>query len=221
MLKSILLAGVLLVTSNFMPSSSVITPTVLAANIAPAVPVLDAVMAPVYTVPPVVMAQVKPAAVHAGSFRVSFNPQAGDTLQPEEAEFIARINQERTSRGLNALTLEPTLVTTARGHSQEMCERDYFDHHSPTPGIQTPMDRYLSTLHSDGERTPNYLLVGENIYYCSESTDTYNVAYGHQALMNSPGHRANILEPRFAKVGVGVYRNAQGEFWVTEMFLKN
>jgi len=220
MFKSILLAGVLLVTSNFMPSSSLIAPTVLAANIAPAAPVVNA-LGPIYTVPPTVMAHVKPPAVQAGTFRISFNPEAGDALQPEEAEFIARINQERTARGLNALSLDPALVTTARGHSHEMCERDYFDHHSPTPGICTPMDRYLSTLHSSGDRTPNYLLVGENIYYCSESTDTYNVAYGHQALMNSPGHRANILEPRFAKVGVGVYRNAQGEFWVTEMFMKD
>lgn len=221
MLKSILLAGVLLVTSNFMPSSSVITPTVLAANITPAAPVVNTVMAPIYTVPQADMAHVKTAAARAGAFRVQFSPEAGDTLQPEEAEFIARINRERTDRGLNALSLDATLVTTARGHSHEMCERDYFDHHSPTAGIQTPMDRYLSTLHSDGHRTPGYLLVGENIYYCSESTDTYNVAYGHQALMNSPGHRANILEPRFARVGVGIYRNAQGEFWVTEMFLKD
>jgi uncharacterized protein YkwD len=39
--------------------------------------------------------------------------------------------------------------------------------------------------------------------------------------MNSPGHRANILEPRFQRIGVGVYQNAQGEFWVTEMFLRD
>lgn len=221
MLKSILLAGVLLVTSNFMPSSSVTAPTVFAANIAPAVPMVAANITPTWTVPQTVMAHVRTEGVRSRAFRVQFDPQAGDTLQPEEAEFIARINQERTERGLNALSLDPALVTTARGHSQEMCERDYFDHHSPTEGIKTPMDRYLSTLHSSGYSTPSYLLVGENIYYCSESTDTYNVAYGHQALMNSPGHRANILESRFAKVGVGVYRNAQGEFWVTEMFLKN
>ena len=36
--------------------------------------------------------------------------------------------------------------------------------------------------------------------------------------MNSPGHRANILEPRFTKIGVGLYRNSEGRFWVTEMF---
>ena len=45
--------------------------------------------------------------------------------------------------------------------------------------------------------------------------------YGHRALMDSPGHRANILEKRFTKIGVGVYHNANGEFWVTEMFSRD
>ena len=39
--------------------------------------------------------------------------------------------------------------------------------------------------------------------------------------MDSPGHRANILEKRFTKIGLGVYRNARGEFWVTEMFSRD
>lgn len=211
MLKSILLAGVLLVTSNFMPSTSVTAPTVIAANTTIASPSPQTL----------VLAAHRPASTVKTTYATTFDPDAGDTLLPEEAEFIARINDERTSRGLNALTLDPLLVSTARGHSREMCDRDYFDHHSPTAGIQTPMDRYLTTLHASGYPTPGYLLIGENIYYCSESNDTYNVAYGHRALMNSPGHRANILESRFARIGVGVYRDAQGQFWVTEMFSKS
>jgi uncharacterized protein YkwD len=102
-----------------------------------------------------------------------------------------------------------------------MCDLNYFDHHSPTPGITTPMDRFLKGLSDTGQPTPDYLLVGENIYYCSVFNDHYNVNYGHQALMNSPGHRANILEPRFTKIGVGVYQDAGGQFWVTEMFLRD
>ena len=117
--------------------------------------------------------------------------------------------------------MDPLLVHIARGHSQEMCDLNYFDHHSPTSGQITPMDRYVKGLHDSGLDTPPYLLVGENIYYCSVFNDTYNVAYGHQALMNSPGHRANILEPRFARIGVGTYQDAHGQFWVTEMFLKD
>jgi len=144
-----------------------------------------------------------------------------DGLTADEQEFVDRINAERTARGFCTLTVDPLLVRTARAHSREMCARDYFDHHSPTPGLSTPMDRYLSSLKSLGADTPDYLLVGENIYYCSISSDVYNVDYGHRALMNSPGHRANILEPRFQKVGLGIYRNAKGEFWVTQMFSRD
>lgn len=213
MLKSILLAGVLLVTSNFMPSSSVTVPTLFAAHTA-AVPA--AVAPKTFQVATV----VAPPSQVVKTF-TPFETEPSDGLRPEEREFIARINEERTSRGLNALSLDPLLVAVARGHSREMADKDYFDHHSPTPGLRSPMDRYLAGLHDSGEATPGYVLVGENIYYCSVSNETYNVAYGHRALMNSPGHRANILEPRFAKIGLGVYRNAQGEFWVTEMFLKD
>ncbi len=142
-------------------------------------------------------------------------------LSADEQEFVDLINGERSRRGLCTLTVDPLLVRTARAHSREMCARDYFDHHSPTPGLSTPMDRYLSSLKDIGADTPDYLLVGENIYYCSVSNDVYNVDYGHRALMNSPGHRANILEPRFQKIGLGIYRNAKGEFWVTEMFSRD
>ena len=141
--------------------------------------------------------------------------------EAQELSFVARINAERAQRGFCTLSLDPMLTETARAHSEEMCSADYFDHRSPTPGIGSPMDRYLSASRQLGLPQPEYLLVGENIYYCSVSNDIYNVDYAHRALMASPGHRANILEPRFAKIGVGIYRNAKGEFWVTEMFSRD
>ena len=144
-----------------------------------------------------------------------------DATEGQEAAFVTLINAERGGRGLSTLTLDPMLTQTARAHSEEMCSTDYFDHHSPTPGIGSPMDRYLSASRQLGLPQPEYLLVGENIYYCSVCNDIYNVDYAHRALMASPGHRANILEPRFAKIGVGIYRNSKGEFWVTEMFSRD
>lgn len=142
-------------------------------------------------------------------------------LNAQEAEFVDRVNRERTSRGLNALTVEPLLIQDAREHSAEMCTLNYFDHRSPTTGMTMPMDRYLKALERTNQSTPPYVLVGENIYYCSVLNSQYSVEYAHQSLMNSPGHRANILEPRFEKIGVGTYRNAKGEFWVTEAFLRD
>ncbi len=179
-----------------------------AGNAAPLVPV--ALPAPAIRVAAVRLA---PKVLQASS--------ALDTGAAQEAAFVLRINAERAERGLSTLALDPMLTETARAHSEEMCSADYFDHHSPTPGLSSPMDRYLSSARQLGLPQPEYLLVGENIYYCSVCNDIYNVDYAHRALMASPGHRANILEPRFAKIGVGVYRSSKGEFWVTEMFSRD
>ncbi|MGI4792291.1 MAG: CAP domain-containing protein [Janthinobacterium lividum] len=216
MFKSILLAGFFWATTNFMPHTAVSPPTaaanILTANSLPA---------------PILMASV-PRPQHLAHARLSWEePNPTPQLTPqeetaaEEEAFVGMINAERTQRGLNALTLDPMLTQTARAHSEEMCTQNYFDHHSPTPGMSSPMDRYLSSLKEMGESQPEYLLVGENIYYCSVFNDIYNVDYAHRALMASPGHRANILEKRFTKIGLGVYRNARGEFWVTEMFSRD
>ena len=192
MLGSLLLAGLVWATGN----TAALSPVALPAT---AIRVAAAVR------PAPKILQVSPAAI----------------AEAQELSFVALINAERAQRGLSALTLDTMLTATARAHSEEMCSADYFDHHSPTPGIGSPMDRYLSASRQLGLPQPEYLLVGENIFYCSVYNDIYNVDYAHRALMASPGHRANILEPRFAKIGVGVYRNAKGEFWVTEMFSRD
>lgn len=141
--------------------------------------------------------------------------------EQEEADLIVAINNERKSRGLDPLTLDPLLTVTARAHSREMCSLDYFNHKSPNHAHLTPLDRYLDGLRAWGEGQPHAALVGENIFYASVTDDVYNASYAHARLMASPGHRANILEPRFTKVGVGLYRDNAGRFWVTEMFLRD
>ena len=225
MLKSFILAGFFWATANLMPIPAVGTPTVVANTLTNALPEAS----PALSIKmPVLMAST-PRPLQSSQVWMVWEtpiptqvvPASPDTLSAEEQEFIGKVNAERTGRGLNALTVDPLLVHTARAHSHEMCARDYFDHHSPTPGLTTPMDRYLQGLHDEGGSTPESLLIGENIYYCSVFNDIYNVDYGHRALMDSPGHRANILEKRFTKIGLGVYRNARGEFWVTEMFSRD
>lgn len=139
----------------------------------------------------------------------------------EEQDLVAAINIERTSRGLGPLSVDPVLCEAARAHSREMCDLNYFDHNSPTTGDETPVDRYLGELHADGEKRPGAALVGENIFYASVTNDVYGTGYAHRRLMASFPHRKNILEPRFTKVGVGLYRDPEGRFWVTEMFLRD
>ena len=58
-----------------------------------------------------------------------------------ERRFVELVNRERVQRGLSRLEIDPLLITVARRHSAEMRDRKYFDHNSPSAGIQTPMDR--------------------------------------------------------------------------------
>lgn len=132
-------------------------------------------------------------------------------LSAAEQQFVDLVNAERWDRGLSVLSVNPLLVQAAREHSREMYERGYFDHISATPGLRTPMARYLHAL----GHTPAWACVGENLFYCS----IVDVQRGHACLMKSPGHRQNILTSRFEQIGVGVYIAPDGEFYVTQLFL--
>jgi uncharacterized protein YkwD len=145
---------------------------------------------------------------HADSLARS-EARSGIVATQDEQRFLDLVNRERLSRNLCELKLDPLLVAVAREHSREMCEKNYFDHQSPTPGQHTPMDRYLGAM----TKRPVFACVGENLFYCS----VVDVERGHQELMASPSHRANILFPRFRQCGVGIYTSKRGEFWVTEI----
>jgi len=136
---------------------------------------------------------------------------AAAVMTYNEARFVELTNKERVQRGLSHLEVDPLLVEIARAHSKEMSDKHYFSHHSPTPGIETPLDRYLASV----TWRPSWALVGENLFYCS----IVDVDRGHTAFMNSPTHKSNVIEPRYDHIGVGIYVDARGEFWVTEMFL--
>ncbi|HEX3244406.1 MAG TPA: CvpA family protein [Chloroflexota bacterium] len=109
-----------------------------------------------------------------------------------EARMLVLVNQEREQAGLRALESDEALKAVARAHSQEMFELGYFAHNSPVAG--SPFDR----MSKAGIR---FLAAGENLAYAP------TVQVAHEGLMNSPGHRANILRPQFGKVGIGAIRS--------------
>jgi uncharacterized protein YkwD len=137
--------------------------------------------------------------------------QVGIVMSSDESRFAELVNKERADRDLNQLAVDPILVQVARRHSREMAEKHYFSHRSPTPASRTPMDRYMAEM--TGE--PLWLMVGENLFYCS----VVDVDRGHEAFMQSPAHKANIVDHRYERIGVGEYVTSDGELYVTEMFL--
>jgi len=106
-----------------------------------------------------------------------------------EQAMINLVNTERAKVGLKALKFDSKLRDLARFHSEDMFKRGYFSHYSPEG--DSAADRASSFGIS-------YQIIGENLAYAP----TLDLA--HQGLMNSPGHRANILSEDYGKIGIGV-----------------
>lgn len=120
-----------------------------------------------------------------------------------EMEVVRLVNIERQKEGLAPLNYSEELSKVARTKSQDMAQNNYFSHNSPTYGDP------FSMMKSFGIK---YRTAGENIakgYLSAESVV--------RGWMNSSGHRANILNPSFGKIGVG-YVNINGTTYWTQMF---
>jgi uncharacterized protein YkwD/uncharacterized membrane protein required for colicin V production len=131
-------------------------------------------------------------------------PPVGELAPDPDAEqrMLDLLNGERVKVGLKPLVADEKLRQVARAHSLDMFQQDYFSHGSPTAG--SPFDR----MHAAGIQ---FAVAGENLAFAP------NVELAHQGLMNSPGHRANILRPEFGRVGIGAIRSAaQGSMFSQE-----
>ncbi|MEX1051912.1 MAG: CvpA family protein [Patescibacteria group bacterium] len=104
-------------------------------------------------------------------------------------EMLDLVNAERVKVGLPKLVWDEELAQVARAHSRDMFARGYFSHTNPD-GL-SPFDRI--------ERAGiDFKAAGENLAYAA------NVELAHNGLMRSEGHRANILEVDFGRIGIGV-----------------
>lgn len=120
--------------------------------------------------------------------------EVGDLVVDSEGEraMLALVNKERSDRGLGILVWSDNLCNVARTHATDMWKRKYFSHYSPEG-------------EDVGDRLGNvgiiYLIAGENLALAPTLT------LAHSGLMNSEGHKANILEQKFNKIGIGVVDN--------------
>jgi uncharacterized YkwD family protein/spore coat assembly protein SafA len=123
-----------------------------------------------------------------------------------EEEVARLVNVERANRGLKPLTLNWQLSRVARTKSQDMINKNYFSHTSPTYGSPFDMMKSFGIKYSSageniakGQRTPQAVMTG---------------------WMNSPGHKANILNTSYTEIGVGVAKDSSGTYYWTQMFIK-
>lgn len=109
-----------------------------------------------------------------------------------ETKMFALVNDERTKVGVGKLDWNPKIVPVAENYATDMWKRSYFSHYSPEG--KDVGDR-LNEAHIP------FQIAGENLALAP----TLSIA--HSGLMNSQGHRENILNPEFHKVGIGVIDN--------------
>ncbi|MED4887570.1 SafA/ExsA family spore coat assembly protein [Lysinibacillus fusiformis] len=120
-----------------------------------------------------------------------------------EQEVIKLVNAERAKAGLSALQDDWELSRVAKYKSQDMHDKKYFDHTSPTYGTPFTMMKNFGI---------SYRSAGENIAKGQRSAQEVVTAW-----MNSEGHRANILNKNYTHIGIGYV--ADGNYW-TQMFIQ-
>ncbi len=125
-----------------------------------------------------------------------------DDINNFESKVIQLTNAEREKNGLNALQSDKPLSGVAQAKSNDMQQKNYFSHTSPTYGSPFDMMRDFGV---------NYSSAGENIAMGQQTPEQVV-----QAWMESEGHRKNILNGTFTHIGVGY--TDDGSYW-TQMFI--
>jgi len=127
--------------------------------------------------------------------------------QISKAEMILKlVNQERSKAGVPALTLSTKLTDIANTKAQDMADKNYFSHDSPTYGSPFDMLKHFGV---------SYSYAGENIAAGQKSAQEVM-----QSWMNSSGHKANILNKNYTQLGVGYTEGGQyGTEWV-QLFIR-
>lgn len=126
-----------------------------------------------------------------------------------EARMVELINRDRERHGLSPVAIDERVTAVARAHSQDMLETGIVGHISPNTGSAS--DRVEAA-------GINSALVLENV------ARAYGLTEAQDGLMNSPGHRANILAPKATHVGVGIVLGKEvagrREMFITQVFIR-
>ncbi len=135
-------------------------------------------------------------------------PSSKKDLLSLEQKLFELINEERQSRGLSVLGYSPDLSQLARAHSKDMASRGRISHTS------TDGRSYQDRIVNEGF---NFIAIGENVAF----SNGYMPELIHKKLMDSPGHRENILSPSFDEVGIGAVLKKNKGYFITQDFRRS
>jgi uncharacterized protein YkwD len=127
-------------------------------------------------------------------------------MSAQEQTIVDLVNQQRAQAGLAPLQVSPQLVEAAQIHSQDMATLGQMEHTLPGAALPTLQSRAQYVGY-------NYTYLGENIAFNYPDDNSVMTAW-----MNSPGHRANILDVNYTQIGVGIATDSLGEPYYTQEF---
>ena len=127
------------------------------------------------------------------------------SLSAQEQTAGNLLNSDRARYNLAPLAVDPALCRIARIKSQDMRDNQYFAHTSPTYGDVRSMLRRFGYA---------YTAAGENIAHHA------TVEKAQAAFLSSPGHRRNIMNEAYTKVGLGAAVDAKGYVYLTQIFVR-
>ena len=136
--------------------------------------------------------------ISSGAAEVSAAP-AFTYADADEAVFVAKINSLRRAAGLSTLSVDHQLTSQARAWTATMAAADSL-HHAGDLSVGV---------------TVRWQVLGENVGV--HSIHDLDALFG--AFVNSPAHYANLVDPRYTSVGVGVIHADDGKIWTTHRFM--
>lgn len=149
---------------------------------------------------------VTPAPKKSATPRVPSTPTAQPAPVGTAAQVVAIVNKERGAAGCGPLKEDAQLTDAAQRHSDDMSARDFFEHTNPDGA--DPGQRITDA----GYRWSTY---GENIARGQQTPESVMESW-----MNSPGHRANILNCAFKDIGIGTHKGPGGPWWTQDFGAK-
>lgn len=142
----------------------------------------------------------------SSSDQVASGTAGSSSLSTKEREMLNLVNQARSNAGLSQLQVCSELTRAARAKSKDMVDNSYFSHTSPRYGGLEGLLRNFGI---------SYRSAGENLAMNSSGS----VSAAHSSLMNSPGHRDNILGRNYNYVGIGIHVKSDGSHYYTQLFV--
>lgn len=141
--------------------------------------------------------------VGSSSGQTSGSTSKSSVLSPYEQQVLNLTNQQREKYGLAPLKVSVSLSKMSGVKAADMRDHNYFSHYSPTYGSPFQMMKDFGI---------SYTYAGENIAAGQPTPQAVVTAW-----MNSPGHRANILNSHYTEIGIGYVKGGSyGSYWVQD-----